>query len=174
MRIILLTIILGIWGCGYEEQLAEAEAKEKARLEAEKAEEAEENRASEERSAEVVDENAEDVTRVEVDVDVDVEVEVEQTTAYADESALVIYRPERKCWEDAVAEAPDGFRLLTRAEAVSLYDQGLLDEVSARNTIWTATEFQFINAWTMNTRNGITTAYSRSTLLPAIYIEETE
>lgn len=106
-------------------------------------------------------------------VNVDVSVEIENTVADYDERRL-IYIPKLVTWLDAMQKAPRGFRLLTRFEAVLLFDLGYIDDLGVDELFWTSTTEGTVYAYLLNPENGRTFSYGRDSVrFGSIYIEDT-
>lgn len=83
-----------------------------------------------------------------------------------------VFSPALVSWKDAIANAPDGKRLATRAEALALFDAGKLRKISSPlPAVWTATASNGAEAWILGVMDGSLTADSKTAELPAIYVD---
>jgi len=71
-----------------------------------------------------------------IEVNVDVNVEINQYDGYA---AKWLYQGAPATWEEANDQAPEGYRLPTRAELVDGYDNGEFEDVVGL-VVWSTTE----------------------------------
>ncbi len=112
--------------------------------------------------------NAPDVA---VQVAVDVAVVV-RSSASPDLEA-VRYSPRRRPWQEAVDQAPAGYRLATRAELVALVDAGALADLEPSGpVVWSATEVEARTAQMVELADGQSTPADKALALAALYVLE--
>jgi hypothetical protein len=90
-----------------------------------------------------------------VDVSVNVKVSNQETTDQ--QSGNLTYVPKAVSWSEAMESCPEYFRLVTRAEAIALYDAGALRELGIKGIVWTASRAPMGEsmAWFVDTDSGL-------------------
>ena len=103
------------------------------------------------------EETIDEEPKADVEVDVTVKTEVIIRTEGGGDLPGLIYSPVERTSREAEEEVPDGYRIPTRSELITLYDSGELDEAVGPSThLWTNTETRWGDQtrWVLDAETG--------------------